>query len=248
MNKRILTATFCAALALLNSCTIASKRTAVRSYVPEGPPSVTLKSGETVEGSEVRLRDPLIGRARVEVDGQEYPARDVAFYQTESERFASIGKSSFAEQIKGGRLNMYRTTEIYTTTNSNGGTSMRHRTVDYIQKGDTGRVQMMSLSTIRTMVQDYPRARNIMLEERKLARTQRIVSLGAVGGGLAGLGLVALGVSQYNKDATRGTAPLLGGLGLMAASGGTLFVSYAIFGSKRQAKAYEAFEAYNKQR
>lgn len=219
-----------------------------RIYKPEGGPSVTLKTGQTIADESVRMREPLFGRDKVVAGDQTFLAKEVKYYQTNTERYANVGKSTFARQLQGGALSLYR--HQYTVESVSiapgGRTSSSSRvvTVDYVQKGGpTAPIVLLEPKTLRPLVADYRPAKALMEREAQLRRKQRIVGYGCLGAAALGIGLIVAGSSGSSDGASTAAAS---GVGLMLISGITTFVKSAVYRNKRYAKMHEAVQSYGK--
>lgn len=219
-----------------------------RSYVPEGGPSVTLKTGQTIADEQVRMREPLFGRDKVVAGDQTFLAKDVKYYQTTRERFANVGKNTFAKQLQGGPLSLYRYQYVVESTSMGAGGRMRSSsrvvTVDYVQKGGpSAPIVVLEPKTLRPLVADYRPSKALMEREAQLRRTQRIVGYGCLGAAALGVGLIVAGSGGDSDGASTAAAS---GVGLLLVSGITTFVKSAVYRNKRYAKMHEAVQAYSK--
>lgn len=189
---------------------------------------VQMEDGKIIEGTEVHLHMPFIGKPDIVVDrGNSISLKEVQAYQTINAYYRKIGKA-FVPRIKKGPVNVYCSTSataIYTPyapstlhTPSAGGSaasSVSIRYTYYIQKGDSAKIERLKPLLLQTYVKDYAPSAEVMSTYLAKAKKQKIwswINTSSLFGGIIMAG--ALGVKNDNVTAFgyTGVGLLVGGL------------------------------------
>lgn len=191
--------------------------------------SVGLKNGQVLRGYDVELKQPLLGRTFVLVDGQQrLDLNDVRYYEDETGFYVRTtlpGRSkreSTLRRDRVGRISLYSITSQQYMNNPYGyspygvgrygygypyggyGGFGGYRTVrqEYFSK-DNGPIQDLSIRNLQLATTDNPGAQQLLANAR---RYQRITTLSYIGAG----GLMLAGVlSSFNGSNGFSVSPLM---------------------------------------
>jgi len=209
---------------------------------------IQTKEGTIYEVDAVVFRNPLFGKSTVEIgNGQKINTKEILAYQDNTAYYHRV-EGQLAPRIKGGLINMYMTSQTYSTyeTNSSnvGGGRWTTRTsyVYYLQKGDDGAIVRYTPDVLEEYVKDYPPAYEYMLAYRKQKKKTKMWSLINTTATVGGLTMLAANSSSQKMSVSdyAGVGLFVGGL----ASG----VVNKIHKSKNYKKLDLALETYNSQR
>lgn len=220
--------------------------------------AVGLKSGQVVRGYDVELRQPLLGRTFVLVDGQQrFELSDVRYYEDETGFYVRTtlpGRSkreSTLRRDRVGRISLYSITSQQYVNNPYGmgpygmgrfggypyggfGGFGGTRTVrqEYFSK-DNGPIEDLSIRNLQVATSDSPGAQKLLSDAR---RYQTITTLSYVGAG----GLLLAGVvSSFSGNNNFNLSPLM-----YAAV--PLAIVPLVIGGKQQNNIRQAVLLYNR--
>jgi hypothetical protein len=146
-----------------------------------------------------------------------------------------------------GKINMYTIRKEIDITSTRGGVvSTSHRTVfeHFMQKGsDVAPVEPFSHRLVRNYVSSYKPSMALIEQSEKAKRTARILGWSALGGFVAGVGMIAAGMSAATQG--KNTSIATAGFGVLLVSP-FAFIPMSIFRSKSQRYDFQAIEAYNR--
>ncbi len=102
-----------AACTLFTSCKFPLKLTTIRI---DTEPHVKLKNGKKIEG-DPNYQDRVLAADRIKIADTTVRAKDVAFYSSNGINYANVSKrkTTFAEQVATGKINVYKYESTYTT-------------------------------------------------------------------------------------------------------------------------------------
>lgn len=139
------------------------------SYIPYGEERghdnyVLLNDGRKVYGEKISWKTGLLVKDQIKVGDEKFPIRDTRGYYANGNYFGRIGKVDYAKRIVHGKLNVYYTEDMQTTTSTNSQTGMMRTTtrmvcVHYVQVGENGELEAIAnQSDIKKYVSDCPEA------------------------------------------------------------------------------------------
>ncbi len=128
----------------------------------EGRNYVEKNDGSRIYGERISWQTGLIVKDQITIDGQKFRIKETRGYFSHGVYFGRIG-SSYARRIVHGKLNVYYTEDMVTSTSTSSTGAMRTTTrnvcVHYAQIGDDGELSpIASQKDIKRYVQSCPKA------------------------------------------------------------------------------------------
>ena len=247
MNQKAIHSIICILAASLMFISCKTYRMPTAAIRGNYKPSVTMKTGNTITGNEVRERTPIIGKDKIQVDDTKYLAKDVAFYQTNKNRYANVGRSEFAYQTVEGKINMYAVQRKSTSSTYNSATGSFKTSTNihydyYLQKGgDLAKVVPYSHKMVRDYVSPFRPSMTLVEKSEQAKETSRILGWAGLGYFATSIGLIAASVS-----APEGKGDAIGTVGgVMLFTSPFVLIPISIFKYKAQKYDFQAIEAYN---
>lgn len=177
--------------------------------------------GEIIESSAARLRSPLFRKSTIELDNNiSVPVKEVQAYQ-DDRAFYFKSDMGFIPRVKKGLINMYQGERTYSSydagspTTGGGGWHQNTVIIYYLQKGDSGPLEILRPQLVENYVQSYAPAMeyiDLYKQNKKKAAIWSIVNTTAVFGGLL---LTSQGFKHGKVDAVGGVSIALFGGGLI---------------------------------
>ena len=208
------------------------------------PFAVTVQ-GDTLRG-DVELKDPLLGRRHVLIDGERREIDEFSYLQVDGDLLAVVDGRGLAKLVQDGRVRFYSRSEYSPGTPGFGvpgtpgavaGTPGGSTEYGYIQIGD-GPVQDATTAALRQAFQDNPESMRQLDRMRTLSTTRWIVTGLGVAAFVTGAALM-IQAEENGEDYTP-YAPIVVGGGVAIGVSNFVFPTM-ISGARRQ-----AIDAYNR--
>lgn len=131
---------------------------------------VELNDGNRIYGEDISWKTGIIVKDQVKIDGQKFAIKETRGYFSNGEYYGRI-INSYAKRIIRGKLNVYYTEDVVTSTDSKGYTSQRRVCYHYIQNGDEGELKAIgNQEDIKKYVKDCPKSLEMISKKDKEIR------------------------------------------------------------------------------
>lgn len=208
----------------------------------------------TNKGREVKLSDDLeiksggeldLGNIRkMKIDNRKINVNDVQAIQIDGDYYERTYRNVFARRIYKGPLNVYKHTQITTTTNSRGSSRTNYTDYYFVQKKNVQKNELYMVrgtgrqEGLRPYLQDYKPSIDILNEYQKQRKISRIVKFSTLGLWLASIPVTAIGVNRDNTALT-----FIGGTAFLLGPVYTPIVAFT-FKSKNHRRPFQAVQTY----
>jgi hypothetical protein len=135
---------------------------------------ILLNDGSKVTGEKISWKSGLLVKDQIRVDDQKFKIKETRGYFSNGTFYGRIG-SGYAQRIVHGKLNVYYTEEMVTTTSTSSNGAMRTNThmvcIHYVQVGDDGDLKAIAgQSDIKEYVKDCPKSMEMISKKNKEIR------------------------------------------------------------------------------